>query len=176
LRLSVKASIEMAITDPLTGLYNRRYLETHLSHLMDHYVNRGKVLSVLAIDADYFKAINDTHGHDAGDKVLQELASRIRQSTRSVDLCCRTGGEEFVLVLPGTDLPAAMTIAERLRKLIAGKAMPIGNGKDIRVTVSIGVAGLEGIEDTPSAILKRADEALYAAKREGRNRVTFAAA
>ena len=176
LRSSVKASIEMAITDPLTGLYNRRYLETHLSHLMEHYVNRGKVLSVLAIDADYFKAINDSHGHAAGDKVLQELAGRIKQSTRSVDMCCRTGGEEFVLVLPGTDLPAAMAIAERLRKLVAGKGMPIGNGKDIRVTISIGVSSLEGIEDTPPAILKRADEALYAAKREGRNRVTFAAA
>jgi two-component system cell cycle response regulator len=176
LRSSVKASIEMAITDPLTGLYNRRYLETHLNHLMEHYVNRGKVLSVLAIDADYFKAINDSHGHAAGDKVLQELALRIKQSTRSVDMCCRTGGEEFVLVLPGTDLPAAMAIAERLRKLVAGKGMPIGNGKDIRLTVSIGVSSLEGIEDTPPAILKRADEALYAAKREGRNRVTFAAA
>jgi two-component system cell cycle response regulator len=176
LRSSVKASIEMAITDPLTGLYNRRYLETHLSHLMEHYVNRGKVLSVLAIDADYFKAINDSHGHDGGDKVLQELANRIKQSTRTVDMCCRTGGEEFVLVLPGTDLPAAMAIAERLRKLVAGKPISIGTGKEIRVTVSIGVASLEGIEDRPAAILKRADEALYSAKREGRNRVTFAAA
>ncbi len=176
LRSSVKASIEMAITDPLTGLYNRRYLETHLSHLMESYVNRGKILSVLAIDADYFKAINDSHGHDAGDTVLRELSARIKQSTRSVDLCCRTGGEEFVLILPGTDLPAAVAIADRMRKLIANKPFTIGPGKMIHVTVSIGVSSLEGVEDTPNRILKRADEALYSAKREGRNRVEVAAA
>jgi two-component system, cell cycle response regulator len=176
LRSSVKASIEMAITDPLTGLYNRRYLETHLSHLMDSYVNRGKILSVLAIDADYFKAINDTHGHDAGDQVLRELAVRIKQSTRTVDLCCRTGGEEFVLVLPGTDVATAHTIAERMRKLVAGKSFSIGSGKAIPVTVSIGVSTLEGIGDTPGDILIRADKALYCAKREGRNRVEVAAA
>lgn len=176
LRQSVKASIEMAITDSLTGLYNRRYLETHLSNLMEHYVNRGKVLAVLAIDADYFKAINDSHGHDAGDTVLQELAVRIKQSTRSVDLCCRTGGEEFVLVLPGTDLPSAEAIAERLRKLVSGKPFPIAQGKAITVTVSIGVACLEGAGDLPAKILKRADDALYRAKREGRNRVEITAA
>jgi two-component system, cell cycle response regulator len=176
LRSSVKASIELAITDPLTGLYNRRYLETHLSHLMDSYVNRGKILSVLAIDADYFKAINDTYGHDAGDTVLRDLSARIKQSTRSVDLCCRTGGEEFVLVLPGTDLAAALVIAERIRKLVAHKPFPIAPGTSIPATVSIGVSSLEGLGDTPGKILKRADEALYAAKREGRNRVETAAA
>ena len=176
LRQSVKASIEMAITDSLTGLYNRRYLETHLSQLMEHYVNRGKVLSILAIDADYFKAINDTHGHDAGDNVLQELAVRIKQSTRTVDLCCRTGGEEFVLVLPGTDLPSATVIAERLRKLVSGKPFPISPGKAITATISIGVACLEGAGDTPGKIVKRADDALYKAKREGRNRVQVTAA
>ncbi len=176
LRQSVKTSIEMAITDSLTGLYNRRYLETHLGQMMEHYVNRGKVLSVLAIDADYFKAINDSHGHDAGDSVLQELAVRIKQSTRTVDLCCRTGGEEFVLVLPGTDLPSAIHIAERLRKSVAAKGFAISQGKSITVTVSVGVACLEGAEDTPGKILKRADGALYGAKREGRNRVQIAAA
>ena len=176
LRQSVKASIEMAITDSLTGLYNRRYLETHLSNLVEHYINRGKVLAVLAIDADYFKAINDTHGHDAGDNVLQELAVRIKQSTRSVDLCCRTGGEEFVLVLPGTDLPSAEVIAERVRKLVSNKPFPIAQGKAITVTVSIGVACLEGAGDAPNKIMKRADDALYRAKREGRNRVEVTAA
>lgn len=176
LRSSVKASIEMAITDPLTGLYNRRYLETHLSHLMEHYVNRSKALSVLAIDADFFKSINDGYGHDAGDKVLRELSSRIRQSTRSADMCCRVGGEEFVLVLPGTAHTTAMVIAGRLRKLVAEKAIAIGNGKQVKVTISIGVSSLGGVEDTPATLLKRADEALYAAKRDGRNRVIFAAA
>jgi two-component system cell cycle response regulator len=176
LRQTVKASIEMAITDPLTGLYNRRYLETHLQHLAEHHINRGKNLSVLAIDADHFKNVNDSHGHDAGDAVLRDLGARIRQATRSVDLCCRTGGEEFVLVLPGTDLTSAAAIAERLRRLVAGKSFDVGEGKLLPVTVSIGVACLEGPGDDPTKLLKRADEALYAAKREGRNRIEIEAA
>lgn len=176
LRSSVKASIELAITDSLTGLYNRRYLETHLGHLIEHFANRGKSLSILAIDVDFFKAINDTHGHDAGDKVLQELAIRIRQHTRTIDLCCRTGGEEFVLVLPSTDLAAAGVIAERLRKSVAGRTFTLNLTNAVPVTISIGLAGLADQDDSLDKILKRADEALYAAKREGRNRVVRAAA
>jgi two-component system, cell cycle response regulator len=176
LRSSVKASIELAITDSLTGLYNRRYLETHLGHLIEHFINRGKALSILAIDVDFFKPINDTHGHDAGDKVLQELAVRIRQCTRSIDLCCRTGGEEFVLVLPSTDIAAADHIAERLRKSVASKSFMVAEGQGVPVTISIGLAGLGDASDTLDKLLKRADSALYAAKREGRNRVVRAAA
>lgn len=176
LRHSVKASIELAVTDPLTGLYNRRYLETHLTSLIDHFVNRGKSLAVLALDVDFFKPINDTYGHDAGDKVLQELASRIRENTRSIDLCCRTGGEEFVLVLPSTNMAAAHLIAERLRKSIAFKSFTAGPATGIPVTISIGVATLDNATDTIDTLLKRADSALYAAKREGRNRVVQAAA
>jgi two-component system, cell cycle response regulator len=93
LRVSVQTSIEMAVIDALTGLYNRRYMETHLSHLVEHSINRGKPLSALAIDVDFFKAVNDTHGHDAGDKVLQELATRFRENIRNVDMACRVGGE-----------------------------------------------------------------------------------
>lgn len=176
LRSSVKASIELAVTDSLTGLYNRRYLETHLSSLIEHFANRGKSLAVLALDVDFFKPINDTYGHDAGDKVLQELGARIRENTRSIDLCCRTGGEEFILVLPSTNMPAAHVIAERLRKSIASKSFAAGPVQGIPVTVSIGVATLANAEDTLDKLLKRADSALYAAKREGRNRVVQAAA
>jgi two-component system, cell cycle response regulator len=176
LRSSVKASIELAVTDSLTGLYNRRYLESHLAHLVDHSNNRGKALAVIALDVDFFKAINDTYGHDAGDKVLQELAQRIRSSTRSIDLCCRTGGEEFVLILPGTDMQLAEKIAERLRKGVASKPFLIGGDIAISVTVSAGVAWLQGIDDSVEKLLKRADTALYSAKREGRNRVMCAAA
>ena len=176
LRASVQASIELAVTDPLTGLYNRRYLETHLTSLIDHFINRGKSLAVLALDVDFFKPINDTYGHDAGDKVLQELAARIRENTRSIDLCCRTGGEEFVLVLPSTNMAAAHVIAERLRKSIASKVFTAGPVGGIPVTISIGVATLSSAEDTLETLLKRADSALYAAKREGRNRVVQAAA
>ena len=176
LRSSVKASIELAVTDSLTGLYNRRYLETHLSHLVEHSNNRGKALAVVALDVDFFKAINDSYGHDAGDKVLQELAQRIKANTRSIDLCCRVGGEEFILILPGTDLQLAEKIAERLRKGVAGRAFSIGTPAAISVTLSAGVAYLAGIEDTVEKLLKRADQALYNAKREGRNRVISAAA
>jgi two-component system, cell cycle response regulator len=176
LRSSVKASIELAVTDSLTGLYNRRYLETHLTSLIEHFINRGKSLAVLAVDVDFFKPINDTYGHDAGDKVLQELALRIRENTRTIDLCCRTGGEEFVLVLPSTNMAAAHVIAERLRKSIASRLFTVGQTPAIPVTVSIGVAALNNVEDTLDKLLKRADSALYAAKRQGRNRVVQAAA
>jgi two-component system, cell cycle response regulator len=176
LRSSVKASIEMAITDPLTGLYNRRYLESHLSHMIEHYVNRGKVLSVLALDVDFFKAINDTYGHDAGDKVLQELATRLKDNTRSIDLCCRVGGEEFIVVLPGTDIATSEKIAERLRRSIASRSFAAGAAQPVPVTISIGMAALEGMEDGLDRLLKRADSALYAAKRQGRNRVVKSAA
>jgi two-component system, cell cycle response regulator len=176
LRSSVKASIELAVTDALTGLYNRRYLETHLSHLVDHSNNRGKALSVVALDVDFFKAINDTYGHDSGDKVLQELAQRIKANTRSIDLCCRVGGEEFILILPGTDVVLAEKIAERLRRGVAGKPFGVGAQAAIQVTLSAGIATLAGVDDTVEKLLKRADKALYLAKREGRNRVMCAAA
>jgi two-component system, cell cycle response regulator len=175
LRASVKASIEMSITDALTGLYNRRYLETHLNHLIEHYINRGKALSVVSVDVDFFKSINDTHGHDIGDKVLQELSARLKANTRSVDLCCRVGGEEFIMVLPNTATDLSSRIAERLRRAMASKSFDCGNGLMVPVTVSVGVASLSGADDTLERLLKRADQALYSAKREGRNRVVVAA-
>ncbi len=177
LRLSVQASLELAVTDSLTGLYNRRYMETHLSHLMEHSINRGKPLSVLAIDVDFFKPINDAHGHDAGDKVLQELASRMQDSIRNVDMACRVGGEEFTVILPATDIETAKKIAERVRNSVSSRPFPVSAGPGVvNVTVSIGVAALAGPRDTFEDFLKRADQALYAAKRGGRNRVTLAAA
>ncbi len=176
LRSSVKATIELAVTDSLTGLYNRRYLETHLSQLIEHSMNRGKALSVISIDVDYFKAINDTFGHDSGDEVLKELANRIRQLTRSIDLNCRVGGEEFILVLPGTDNVSAERIAERLRRAVAGKSFPNANGAPIQVTISAGLSSLKGPDDSLASLLKRADVALYQAKSEGRNRIIPSAA
>jgi two-component system cell cycle response regulator len=177
LRVSVQTSIEMAVTDALTGLYNRRYMETHLSHLVEHSINRGKPLSALAIDVDFFKAVNDTHGHDAGDKVLQELATRIRENIRNVDMACRVGGEEFIIILPATELHLAQKIAERIRKSIAGKPFNAAvNSGTLNVTVSVGLSTLTGASDRVEEFLKRADQALYAAKREGRNRVTHIAA
>ncbi len=172
LRDNVQASIEMAITDALTGLFNRRYMETHLATLLEQAASRGKPLSVLILDIDYFKSINDGHGHDAGDDVLREFSLRIRKSIRNIDLACRYGGEEFVIVMPETDMSVATMVAERLRRRIAGEPFSIQNGsRQLDVTISIGIAALAGPADTASAVLKRADTALYRAKRDGRNRV-----
>ena len=177
LRDNVQQSIEMAITDGLTGLYNRRYMETHLGSLVEQAASRGKPLTILVLDIDYFKAINDTHGHDAGDEVLREFATRIRKSIRGIDLACRLGGEEFVIVMPETDMAVAAIVAERLRRRIASEPFAIAQGaKAIDVTISIGIATLDTSDDNAATILKRADQALYRAKRDGRNRVVADAA
>jgi len=171
LRDSVQLSIEAAVTDPLTGLYNRRYMETHVGTLVDQAAARNKPLSVLVLDIDYFKSINDTYGHDAGDDVLQDFAIRIRKSIRGIDLACRYGGEEFVVVMPETDMAVATMVAERLRRRIASEPFPIQKGtRTIEVTISIGIAALAP-DDDAAAVIKRADQALYRAKRDGRNRV-----
>ena len=143
LRDNVQMSIEMAITDALTGLYNRRYMESHVGTLVEQAAARGKPLTVLVLDIDYFKSINDTHGHDAGDDVLREFAIRIRKSIRGIDLACRYGGEEFVVVMPETDMAVATMVAERLRRRIASEPFPIQQGaRSIEVTISIGIAAL----------------------------------
>jgi two-component system cell cycle response regulator len=176
LRDNVQLSIEMAITDALTGLYNRRYMENHVGTLVQQAAARGKALAVLVLDIDYFKSVNDTWGHDAGDDVLREFALRIRKSIRGLDLACRYGGEEFVVVMPETDLAVATMVAERLRRRIANEPFAIQNGaRALEVTISIGIAALAP-SDNAGAILKRADQALYRAKRDGRNRVVPAAA
>ncbi len=177
LRDNAHKSIEMAITDGLTGLHNRRYMETHLAALVEQAAQRGKPISVLVLDIDFFKSINDGHGHDAGDDVLREFALRIRKSIRNIDLACRYGGEEFVVVLPETDMAVATMVAERLRRRIASEPFAIQDGaRNLDVTISIGIAALDGASDNAAAILKRADTALYRAKRDGRNRVVPAAA
>ncbi len=172
LRDNVQMTVEMAITDALTGLHNRRYMETHLGTLVEQAASRGKPISVLILDIDFFKSVNDTYGHDAGDDVLREFAIRLRKSIRNIDLACRFGGEEFVVVMPETDLGVATAVAERLRRRIATEPFPIQQEmRLLDVTISIGIAGLAGAEDNAAAMLKRADQALYRAKRDGRNRV-----
>jgi two-component system cell cycle response regulator len=172
LRDNANKSIEMAITDALTGLNNRRYMETHLAGLVEQAASRGKPIAALVLDIDYFKSVNDTHGHDAGDDVLREFALRIRKSIRNIDLACRYGGEEFVIVMPETDLAVATVVAERIRRRIATEPFSIQQGaRELEVTISIGIAALGDPSDTATTILKRADTALYRAKRDGRNRV-----
>ncbi|HRD77560.1 MAG TPA: PleD family two-component system response regulator [Hyphomicrobiaceae bacterium] len=172
----LKQSVELAITDSLTGLHNRRYMEGHLKTLVADAIAGNRHLSVLVADIDYFKSVNDTYGHDAGDTVLVEFAQRFRRNTRGIDLACRLGGEEFVIIMPDTDLAVARQVGERLRACIAADPFQINSSTQLRVTASVGLATLERRDDTPMALLKRADLALYAAKREGRNRVVTAAA
>ena len=178
LRDNVAASIEMAVTDGLTGLHNRRYLDTHLETLVARARNREKHLSLLITDIDRFKLVNDTYGHDAGDDILREFARRIRINVRGMDLACRYGGEEFVIVMPETPPQVALEVAERLREQIESDGFSIENGgRTIGVTVSVGVTSLlSADDDSAKALLKRADEALYEAKGAGRNRVVSRAA
>jgi two-component system, cell cycle response regulator len=177
LRENVQQSIEMAITDALTGMYNRYYMESHLAALVEQASTRGKSLTLLMIDIDYFKSINDSFGHDAGDDVLRQLATRVRKSIRGIDLACRYGGEEFVIVMPETDMAVATIVAERLRRRIAAEPFSVQQGtRQIETTISAGIATLDAADDTVASILKRADQALYRAKRDGRNRVAADAA
>ncbi|HEY8267959.1 MAG TPA: PleD family two-component system response regulator [Xanthobacteraceae bacterium] len=177
LRDNLQESMELAVTDPLTGLFNRRYMERHLGTLVEKSAGRGKSLSVLILDIDYFKSVNDRFGHDAGDDVLREFADRMRTCVRGIDLACRHGGEEFVVVMPDTDLSVATMVAERIRRKIAGDPFPVQRGtRSIEVTISIGIAARTDPKEDATAFLKRADEALYRAKRDGRNRVVADAA
>ena len=177
LRDNVQNSIEAAITDALTGLYNRRYMESHLATLAEQASARAKPLALMMIDIDYFKSINDGYGHDAGDDVLREFAVRIRKSIRGIDLACRYGGEEFVVVMPETDLGVAGMVAERIRRAIASNPFSVNSGNNrLDVTISIGLATLDTKGERIADVLKRADQALYRAKRDGRNRVVSAAA
>ncbi|MEM8772927.1 MAG: PleD family two-component system response regulator [Pseudomonadota bacterium] len=179
LRSSFQASLEMAVTDQLTGLYNRRYLASHLTAMFDRAYWTGRPLAVMILDIDHFKKVNDIHGHDVGDKVIQEFAERVTRSVRGIDLACRYGGEEFLIAMPDTDSAFAAVVAERLRQEIATAKFLVNAGRDeLDITTSIGIASTENgpDEDTAQKLIKRADEALYAAKQGGRNMVINRAA
>ncbi|MDQ0327257.1 two-component system cell cycle response regulator [Rhodopseudomonas julia] len=175
LRSMVTNAVELAITDPLTGLHNRRYLDSHLVSLLSRSVEHGKPVSILLFDIDFFKSINDRYGHDAGDDVLREFSTRLRKGVRGIDLIVRFGGEEFLVVMPETGIEHAVQIAERLRGDVEAEPFTTREGQKLPVTVSIGLSRLEGPEDTPGKLIKRADKALYEAKAAGRNRVAQAA-
>lgn len=176
LREIVTSAVELAVTDPLTGLYNRRYLETHLQNLTARADSGDRQVCLLIFDVDHFKGVNDTYGHEAGDDVLREFSARLKRCVRGIDLLVRYGGEEFVVVMPETDTAYAKKVAERLRRDVEREAFLTQAGKEIPVTVSIGLASYAGVGDTAAALIRRADEALYAAKRSGRNRVVASAA
>lgn len=172
LRTRLDQSLELAITDPLTGLYNRRFVMAQLAPLVQRAQCGGDPVSVMTIDIDHFKRCNDTFGHDVGDRVLQEFAVRLGSNVRPSDFACRLGGEEFIVIMPRTTGDIACLAAERLRRSVCAAPFNApGVSHPLEITVSIGVACADGAEDTADALLKRADEALYEAKRTGRNRV-----
>jgi len=172
LQQNYQRSLSLALTDELTGLYNRRYLLAHLDELIERVNRDGMNSALVMFDIDHFKRINDTYGHAAGDDVLRELGARTMNSVRRVDLAARVGGEEFVVVMPETDLANAAAVAERLRVAVAKEPFIVrATGEKLAVTISIGVAAAIATGDHRDGLLKRADEALYSAKKAGRNRV-----
>jgi len=177
LKQKLDYSLEMAVTDALTGLHNRRYMAGQLQALMSRAGQGGDGVAVLVMDIDHFKAVNDGFGHDAGDEVLREFAVRLATNVRAIDLPCRLGGEEFVVVMPGASLEAATRVADRIRRDVASLPFPImGGAESLTITVSVGVAASLDGGDAPDALLKRADEGVYEAKARGRNQVIARAA
>ena len=165
---------EAAITDELTGLFVRRFAMHRLGEELRRYRRYDQDLSVIMCDIDHFKEVNDTYGHQAGDAVIQSVSELIRQELRTdADVAGRYGGEEFLLVLPHTEGDVAGFCAERIRSVLESQVIDIGEGRTLSKTMSFGVAQLAP-EDTVESVLRRADEALYASKEGGRNRVTVA--
>ncbi|WP_039017496.1 diguanylate cyclase domain-containing protein [Halocynthiibacter namhaensis] len=177
LRNSVRDRLRLAMQDPLTGLFNRRYAFTHLARISDHADNSGNPFAVMMLDIDRFKQVNDTWGHQVGDKVLCGVAKRLQENMRDVDLVARIGGEEFLVAMPDTNLDQARLAAERIRSLV--EEIPVVIGADvppIHVTLSIGVSigGVnDGVSHQPENLMMLADQALYASKNQGRNTVSF---
>ena len=172
LRTYVRNGLTLAVIDPLTGIYNRRYAAQHLLRVMERARETDGVFAVMMMDLDKFKSINDRFGHDAGDAVLKEFSRRLQENIRGVDLVARFGGEEFFVAMPDIDRAAAAAAAERIRRAVEGAPFAVP-GAAIDVTVSIGVAIAGPADGNAEALIKRADCALYEAKDTGRNRVTF---
>lgn len=175
LRASYEVSLSMALTDPLTGLYNRRYFEVHLQKMLDQAKRNNKQMALLIMDIDHFKDVNDTHGHGVGDEILKEFAVRVQDKLRSFDLVARFGGEEFVAILPDVSEDVAHTVAERLRASICDDPFKCSTPEgQINISMSVGgtlvqPTSVASIEE----LLKRADDCLYEAKEKGRNACFF---
>ena len=167
----------LSVRDSLTGLFNRHYMEESLQRELANAQRKQRPLALVMMDLDFFKSFNDVFGHDAGDLLLTEVGSLLGSKLRSTDIACRFGGEEFVIIMPDTGLEGAARVAERIRNNVAGSPFRVSDGKDLlTVTISVGVAATLGEGDTPQALLKRADEAVYEAKAQGRNKVCARAA
>jgi two-component system cell cycle response regulator len=152
-------------------------MNSQLQQLMQRSIMGGKPVSVMMADIDHFKIVNDTHGHEAGDDVLRQLSDRFRENVRPMDVVCRPGGEEFLIIMPDTSGDLACAAAERIRRAVATQPFMVDGGKmALDITLSAGVSTISGPNDTIAEIVKRADTALYQAKQGGRNRVESIAA
>jgi len=166
---------QQTIRDPLTGLYNRRFLEESLNREMARCKRNGNAFAVLMIDVDHFKRFNDTYGHDAGDSTLRAISGALQRSTRESDIVCRFGGEEFVIVLPDANLQGASARAQRIVEFVRVLDI-IHDGKPLpSITASIGLAMFPQNGETVKALIQSADKALYEAKGAGRDRIMLAA-
>jgi len=175
LRENYTYSVNAAVTDALTGMYNRRYLESHFERISSRLAEAHKSVSALVIDIDHFKNVNDTHGHDIGDEVLRGIAKRIHSNLRGFDTAVRYGGEEFVVLLPDAPVASAAAAAERLCKSISSANVPVSiTAAGLPITASVGVASVVAGEVDLDELIRRADAALYEAKKSGRNRVMVA--
>lgn len=171
LHLCQEQSLEMAVKDGLTGLFNRRYLDTHMPSLVENALKTSKPLAMMMIDMDHFKLVNDNYGHQSGDEILKSLSERILKAVRPTDLVARYGGEEFAIIMPNTNLTNAAMVAERIRKIVENEDfdIPVEPGK-INKTISIGISVLN-IDDNVASLIARADKGLYHAKNTGRNKI-----
>ncbi|WP_458791284.1 diguanylate cyclase [Yoonia sp. MH D7] len=180
LRDTVRDGLHAAVTDPLTGLFNRRYVEPHLARIANQALATQREFAVMMLDIDHFKSINDRYGHAAGDKVLVEISRRLRENLRSIDLVARIGGEEFMIAMPLTGRVPAEVAADRLRRMVSSKPFTLGPDLPIlTVTMSVGVAigGLTRLNSSQiKAMCNNADAALYAAKNAGRDKVAMSSA
>lgn len=174
LRHEIEALRAEVTLDFLTGLYNKRYLDFCLSQEMERTLRSRQATTVVMLDIDHFKKVNDTWGHVAGDTVLQHIAKILANSVRKLDVCCRSGGEEFTIVLPSTPMLIGIQVAERIRQFIEETVVNV-NGADIAVTASLGVNSFHHRSNmTQQAFLETVDTQLYRAKKAGRNQVCFA--
>jgi diguanylate cyclase (GGDEF)-like protein len=162
----------LASTDPMTKLYNRRYFSKVSAHIFDLAKRDKQDLCLVMLDIDKFKNINDTYGHDIGDKVIISLANKLTEYQRKSDVICRFGGEEFIMLLPNTSIDGAKIVAEKLRADVGQSAVLLGNNQELKCTISLGVSQIDMKNETDIKLaLKRADDAMYHAKNSGRNRV-----
>ncbi|MFT7723650.1 MAG: GGDEF domain-containing protein [Roseateles sp.] len=171
LQALLDALCDLSSKDALTGLVNRRSFEMALAREVDRVARSGEAALLLMLDIDHFKAINDTHGHGAGDEVIRAVATAVAQTVRPMDLVARVGGEEFAIILPNCATHVGLAVAERVRERVSQLGIPVGSGQVLQVTISLGGAfAPQWVRSSPLLWTERADRQLYRAKAEGRNR------